>query len=240
MEKNIILRTDEVQSILDGRRTALRLPIKPQPEMALAYCCMGNKCGSWSYSTFDEENFQKYRDSMKYWTPPCHTEDTLAVKETWRVRNIGGDYKQGTRWAEIEFKAGGDTVVITGLDAGFDKWRTGARWNPPTTMPREAARIVLSVENVSVQRLQDISEAGAQAEGIYQVASGLDAGCWTYKRNPYEKKPFGEVWSKNEGARHCYRWAWDTRFIKPADRVNYGWAANPWTWLIQFQRKEGE
>lgn len=238
MERSIILRTDVIQSILDERRTALRLPVKPQPEMALAYCSMGYNSGSWGYSPFDEENFRKYRDSMKHWKPPCHIDDTLVVKEAWRVRKVGGDYRQGTRWAEIEFRAGGDTAVITVLNAKFDMFRTGVKWNPPTTMPKEAARIFLKAESISVQRLQDISEAGAQAEGIYQLANGKDAGCWTYRRNPYEKKTYGEIWSKDEGAKYCYRWVWDA-FIKPADRTLFGWDANPWTWLIQFQQKKG-
>ena len=79
-------------------------------------------------------------------------------------------------------------------------------WHPSIHMPKEAARIFLRVKDVRVERLQDITEAGKTAEGMH-------AGWQHYN--------FYELWDST---------------IKPADRTSYGWEANPWVWVVQFER----
>lgn len=86
-------------------------------------------------------------------------------------------------------------------------------WHPSIHMPKKAARIFLRVKDVRVERLQDITEAGKTAEGMH-------AGWQHYN--------FYELWEST---------------IKPADRATYGWEANPWVWVIEFEqisRKEAE
>lgn len=91
------------------------------------------------------------------------------------------------------------------------------KWQPSIHMPREAARIFLRVTDVRVERLQDINDEEALKEG-FGCFAGVD---WV-------KSPF-----------YDFRDTWDTR-IKPKDRALYGWAANPWVWVIEFERVSKE
>ena len=83
-------------------------------------------------------------------------------------------------------------------------------WNPSIHMPREAARIFLRVTGVRVERLRDVKYFDCLAEGI-----------------PYRQMETDIV--------QDFSTLWDNT-IKPADRTIYGWGANPWVWVIQFER----
>lgn len=83
------------------------------------------------------------------------------------------------------------------------------KWCPSIHMPREAVRIFLRVTDVRVERLQDITEEQAEKEGCTAHGGNLALD------------EFEEVWH---------------RTLKPADRDLYGWAANPWVWVITFER----
>lgn len=90
------------------------------------------------------------------------------------------------------------------------------RWHPSIHMPREAARIFLRVTGVRVERLQDINGLHAKEEG-----------CEGYVQiNPLYGCP---------ETVHNFKTLWD-RTLKPADRPVYGWYANPWVWVIDFER----
>lgn len=84
------------------------------------------------------------------------------------------------------------------------------RWHPSIHMPKDAARLFLRVTDVRVERLQEIDGAGIKAEGTNS------------------KHGFGAT-------RGAFMALWDST-IKPADRDNYGWTANPWIWVIEFER----
>ena len=90
------------------------------------------------------------------------------------------------------------------------------RWHPSIHMPREAARIFLRVTGVRVERLQDINGLHAKEEG-----------CEGYVHiNPLYGFP---------ETVHNFKTLWDST-LKPADRPVYGWDANPWVWVIEFER----
>lgn len=91
------------------------------------------------------------------------------------------------------------------------------KWHPSTHMPREAARIFLRVTNVRVERLQAITTVGLQAEGI--LPAGYLSQFATMTSDCFER----------------WKDLWDST-IKLADRDRYGWAANPWVWVIEFER----
>lgn len=101
------------------------------------------------------------------------------------------------------------------------------KWKPSIHMPKEAARIWLKVTNVRVERLQDIDEDGAVKEGIP----------WSECRNC--KAPFGCDACADEGYDEIDAFAelWDST-IKKIDLDFYGWNANPWVWVIEFERCE--
>ena len=92
----------------------------------------------------------------------------------------------------------------------------GYKWRPSIHMPREVARIFLRVTDVRVERLQDITEEQSILEGFEAYRS--DSGY-------YEPATLGfvETWGST---------------IKKADRALYGWEANPWVWVIEFERCE--
>lgn len=72
----------------------------------------------------------------------------------------------------------------------------------------------MNMTNVRVERLQDITEDSALAEGA-QTTATFQSAC------------------------HVFRDIWDST-LKPADRDIYGWAANPWVWVIDFERIDRE
>lgn len=101
-------------------------------------------------------------------------------------------------------------------------------WRPSIHMPRKAARIFLRVTGVKTERLKDITEEDAKAEGICGFFLGM--GETGYSENP-EAKTF------YDGPVGAFANLWDST-IKPADLKNYGWNANPWVWVIEFARCE--
>lgn len=92
------------------------------------------------------------------------------------------------------------------------------KWLPSIHMPLEAARIFLLVTGVRAERLHEISQNGCIAEGI-QWSMADTRPDQTYGQRPREL--FAEVWN---------------RTIEPKDLATYGWAANPWVWVIEFER----
>lgn len=82
-------------------------------------------------------------------------------------------------------------------------------WHPSIHMPKEAARIWLKVTNVRVERLQHMTDDDAEAEGCFDYTSTALG--------------FPDVWDST---------------IKKFDLDRYGWAANPWVWVIEFERCE--
>lgn len=86
---------------------------------------------------------------------------------------------------------------------------TKQKWRPSIHMPKEAARIFLRVTDARVERLWDIS-----SEDVY--AEGTDSRLWAATRD-------------------AFRRIWDST-IKPSDINRYGWDANPWVWVISFER----
>lgn len=94
-------------------------------------------------------------------------------------------------------------------------------WHPSIHMPKEAARIWLRVTDVRVERLQDITAEQVVKEGTTGLTMDLIQSSDELKRH-YDI-PFVVLWDST---------------IKKADRNLYGWAANPWVWVIEFERCE--
>lgn len=90
-------------------------------------------------------------------------------------------------------------------------------WRPSIHMPREAARIFLRVTDVRVERLQDITPDQIDAEGCKE---------WAYSATTGELLPSGPSW---------FKIAWDNT-VKAKNMSTYSWDANPWVWVIEFER----
>jgi hypothetical protein len=177
--------------------------------------------------------------------------DILWVRETWCVgawdENTGSicvDYKADgcarRDWIRIENNARFEKYWIESTDdastAGlsFDgdgqyHWEPGqgpTRWRPSIFMPREAARIFLRVTNVRVERLQEITEDEARAEGI----NWLDDAC--YENNRWSPT-FNDPDSGGSPVfRDGFKALWDSLNLKRG----YGWDTNCWVWVIEFAK----
>lgn len=96
----------------------------------------------------------------------------------------------------------------------------GLRWKPSIHMPKEAARIWLKVTDVRVERLQDITGLSVQKEGI-ELDPNECAGKFDF---------ISELF-------FLFQRLWDST-IKKSDLDCYGWDANPYVWVIEFERCE--
>lgn len=136
--------------------------------------------------------------------------DILYVRETWDNEPVtpGGHFRPSGVWY---YKADGDLRP--------EAWR--GNWHPSIHMPKEAARLFLKVTNVRVEMLQDIDEGGAKAEGA-NFCNGKHVGVEEKMRRSAVER-FADIWN---------------RTIKPADIDLYGWYANPWVWVIEYERRE--
>lgn len=90
-------------------------------------------------------------------------------------------------------------------------------------MPKEAARIWLKVTDVRVERLQEITEDGAKAEGAIDNRGFIHSPENEYDSIHTAREHFIEIWNST---------------IKKSDFDRYGWDANPWVWVIEFERCE--
>lgn len=88
------------------------------------------------------------------------------------------------------------------------------KWHPSIHMPKEAARIWLKVTDVRVERLQDMWASDVSKEGLlFNKPTTVDEMLLA----------FAKLWNST---------------IKKSDIDSYGWNANPWVWVIEFERCE--
>lgn len=211
--KPILFNTEMVQAILDGRKTQTRRVIKvTNPnEWEGINNCRDSECGA-SVPCYLYRPEATEGRGIHY--PRYDVGDNLWVRETFC--EIPYEYER------IPIGGGHITLPKYAYRADSKIDYTGI-WRPSIHMPREAARLFLLVKAVRVERLQEISEEDAQAEGF--EPSLCDCS--------------------NSGAFGCTD-CMNTGMIEPAmvgfveiwDRLNarrgYGWDTNPWVWVIKF------
>ncbi len=205
--KPILFDTEMVKAILEGRKTVTRRLVKPQPEVQLRYSFAGYGHGKWH---------EVEKPFGKQWTPPCHGDDILYVRETWNHYSydnlFSGEHREGYFYkASPEMKSTLPDYV---------QYHWGKKWCPSIHMPKEAARIFLKVKFVKVERLQDITAEGALSEGTQQYIH-LDGSL------------------DEQATRTAFIGIWNST-IKKSDPALYGWDANPYVWVIEFERIEVE
>ncbi|MBO7669715.1 MAG: hypothetical protein J6S60_03910 [Oscillospiraceae bacterium] len=221
-EKPILFNTEMVRAILDGRKTVTRRIIMPQPDAQLCYAFAGSSGmpGTWGYPSRDAWEMwgEKYKlpdglkDYDRRWKAPCRADDILWVRETWcRWWMLHGEW-------HYCYKASNPNGNKRPTGPEYDDdWET-CSWRPSIHMPREAARLFLRVREVHVERLQEMTAKDSLSEGVKLHLGSIMEG------NPV-LRPFAEVWDST---------------IKKADVLEYGWDANPWVWVIKFERLDGK
>ena len=225
-ERSILFSASMIRALLDGRKTMTRRVVKPQPDAKFfdpprcQYSATGHGgpglyvgCGD-----YPDEGSQLWR------CPFGAPGDLLWVRETWRT-GVGLDGFSPQRITEMAREAGYDDgwgPVQYVADGAARGWRDipnfGGAWGnirQSIHMPRWASRLTLRVTAVRVERVQEISEEDARAEGVEPSIAGQD----------------------ERGNRRTHR----TGFVRLWDSINgrrdgCSWAENPFVWCVSFER----
>lgn len=213
--KPILFNTEMVRAIIDGRKTQTRRIVKGLDGLSVYRAEPSEDAyetlGEWDFFYGWSDNGAMF-DAIETVKAPCSISDILWVRETWmRISD----------WTCVDPEVGQPDGYL--YRAGWEDDTNQAKWRPSIHMPKEAARIFLRVTDVRVERLQDISVEDCKREGI-----------WDDYKTPTQK------WHDNLAEMaypRCFAKLWDST-IKPADRDCYGWEANPWVWVIKFERCE--
>lgn len=202
----ILFNTKMVQALLTGRKTCTRRLVKFLP----------GKNPQWTGYIKDGLMLYNGKNEPCIRKAPYQPGDILYVRETW-----GKGYEEGTYIYKADDKL---------ADLPTFKDSTKLIYRPSIHMPKEAARILLKVTDVRVERLQDITNDGAIREGAEGIRCNHPSsellGCTDCMNTGWLEPPIVEFVS-----------IWDNT-IKKADRAIYGWDANPFVWVIEFERCE--
>lgn len=213
-ERGIIFNAEMVRAILDGRKTQTRRVIDWRRATEIAERDDGS---NWPWSEDCENGGDYWHDC-----PFGAVGDRLWVRETFQgplfdAKHIDAYLSDPEPFKNPEYckyaANGGPRPEYFDAD---DNLRYG--WRSSTSMPRWASRVTLEITGVRVERLQDISEDDAKAEGTYfSDGKPNEMGIATQLVVNAEEE-FAHVWTSRYGA----------------DR----WQANPWVWVIEFKRVE--
>jgi len=213
-EKPILFNTEMVKAILDGRKTQTRRVIKPQPINEKPHLEWGWAWRKSKKTWFSGVTLKQLvsKPGLLYHSPYGKPGDELWVRETWRPSQINGKvwYKAG-EWLPYIKKYKTVHESYKGID-GTSKWR------PSIHMPRRASRIQLTVKDVRVERVTDITEDDAKAEGMkFDLQDASIKYSELYNGNYTLVHKFYSLWNSINGSR------------------GYGVETNPWVWVIEFE-----
>lgn len=218
--KPILFNTEMVRAILDGRKSCTRRLVKPQPDEKHT-CLLGFVTDSTEKKEVGCFGFgiDECGGSIQYAKPLYQIGDILYVRETiWQkigyYLDVDGETKPS--WYN-EFR-----YVASDEEPEYG-WNYCWAKRPSIHMPKKSARIFLRITNVRVERLQDITEDGAKAEGAIDNRGFIHSPDNEYDRIHTAKENFIEIWN---------------RTIKESDLDFCGWDANPYVWVIEFERCE--
>ena len=241
--KPILMNTEMVRAILDGRKTCTRRVVKPQPTNSCEYGLQWKGI----YGELElPSSIESYAYSFGSYAP-YQPGDILYVRETWGISNMDDESKMAYivyRASEEQENEGCREVHLP--DEKFEKMyesmaESEPEWRPSIHMPKEAARIWLKVTDVRVERLQDITEDGAKAEGMpdsldYPVdkaycplckGEGIIGAVDVHSLGHMDVDcPFCDSYRKR------FENLWNSINQKCLDC--YGWDANPYVFVIEF------
>ena len=192
--KPILFNTEMVLATLENRKSQTRRLVTPTPPTDARLVMTPDKRNGWDES---RELPGLGPDDRRVYYPRYYPGDILYVRETWAEWSGGYIFKADPM----------PSYPHSFVD----------RWHPSIHMPREAARIFLRVTDVRVERLQEITDEGAKAEGANNGIGVSDK----IRETAIER--FQRIWNST---------------LKHMDHIRYGWAANPWVWVYCFERCE--
>jgi hypothetical protein len=212
-ERPILFSAPMVRALLAGTKTQTRRIVKPQPP---ANACYWKEVSAGQWLS---------RDYGQQWKCPYGVAgDRLWVKETWAAQNLKLRTVKPSEIPEdsrINYAAGHCADDLDGLGP----------WRPSLFMMRWMSRITLEIVSVRVERLHEITEADAKAEGVTIQSDAAVAAriAKQYDNGIPEDRQLNEAWSPST----MEYWAlWE--------KINgaASWALNPWVWVVEFRRVE--
>ena len=230
--KPILFNTEMVRANLDGRKSCTRRIVKARPDEKHTFP-LGFVTGSTEAKELGHFGFGTNENggSIQFAKPPYQPGDILYVRETvWQkighCLDMDGETKPS--WYNEFRYAASDEKPEVGWDYSWVK-------RPSIHMPKEAARIWLKVIDVRVERLQEMKPVDVIKEGAYP-------DCWDCL-NAYGESGSQCCYGTEEQCSQCdeVMMEWEklwTSTIKKSDLDRYGRDANPWVWVIEFERCE--
>jgi hypothetical protein len=238
-ERPILMSASMVKATLrpDSPKTMTRRVIMPQ----LPADAWGPELHPLDYSV------KELRGKLSWFVPlnddlwPCNRKDAIRCPyglpgdRLW-VRESCFYSEQANSWL---YRADSAEPLIEQLKAiSLEHWEDywenvpiPPRWCPAIHMPRRASRITLEITGIKVERLKDISDEDAMAEGVDQ---GLLYGQFVYR--DYAARPDAEPESSCfDTPLLSFKSLWDSINAK-RDKGRFAWTANPWVWAISFRR----
>lgn len=229
MERPILFSGPMVRAILDGRKTVTRRIVSGAPDGACCAvygpdCIAGDGSASPACAMFFDGPTVESRGLGVVRCPYGSPGDRLWVRETWmpRAAPCGVEsFSNGVIYAATPDSGGGYAVHAreSHADEIARLSKPGFTWRPSIHMPRWASRLTLEVVGIRVERLQEITEDDARAEGV----NPSDAHIVIKDGN---RQP--DMERTHRGAFACL---WDDI---NGDRAS--WASNPWVWRVEFRR----
>ncbi|AZV56058.1 hypothetical protein [Clostridium sp. AWRP] len=242
-ERPVLFNTQMVQAILQGRKTSTRRIMK---NLSIKDCEATLKNGK-KYKRYTLTNVDRYgNESEDFWFDgpiediahdkdiiayaPYKVGDILYVRETFCPDYFDNSFENRNAY-----------------EADYDKSKVGdcvpePKWRPSIHMPKKVARLFLKVTDVKAQRLQDITEDEAKAEGIksytkdekvYKYAVSDD--WWMEYCNKHKKA--GTWWQQMPTtAKEAFKYLWNSCGYKWPKC----WDANPWVWVIELEKVKND
>lgn len=223
-EKPILFSSEMVKAILDGRKTmarrVVRFPghpmiggvtgqVQEHHEMKAVYAMPRGGFVFWSGDPGKEFSDYVYKDSDDGLRCPYgQPGDRLWVRETFK-----GAWKKNGRASEywLTYRADNKKVLYrTAYIDDFENWPN--KWRPSIFMPRWASRITLEIVSVRVERINQITEEDARAEGAPTLTAVAQGGKQSHQLG------FMVLWNDINGKR------------------GFGFDVNPWVWVIEFKK----
>lgn len=214
-ERPILFSGPMIRAILAGQKNVTRRVVKPQPGTGVVP--YNTSAGAWNWVI--ESTGVGTRDPF-----PCPfgaRGEKLWVRETWQEFAALTEAPAGIAYrADSEIDCCGQIEV----PPGGKFHRTHRGWTPSIHMPRWASRISLEITGVTIERLQDITEEQALAEGT---------PCWVCGRTIDGLSENDCECFHSKAARASFEVLWDSINGK---RLGCSWKDNPWLWAISFRR----
>ena len=189
-ERPILFSAPMIRAILAGAKTQTRRAVKPQPQGDDLHICTS----AYDWQTCEDGFLHGLVAGDQGYVPlSFRCPNGVPGQKLWVRETFNGNAEVGYAYRATEPEM------------------NGAPWRPSIFMPRAASRILLKVTDVRVERLQEITEDDAKAEGCAPaVHADGSVDCGT------RKTTFRTLWESINGAG--------------------SWDANPWVWVVSFRQ----